>query len=246
MTGDDREFILELHVTGFRTPSGSHDHLGRLVTVAIWCAAAGVVLLSPGLLLRAAWLSWPGAVLLGAGPAAHLAMLVAHLRHGRRRSGLLTVFVLTSAAWLLTGAGLGLAADLVQARRAALAAAAVTALAGWLLEALVGHALHVVSLIAWPALSNRMAAGARPVRPGSPGLYIPALAVTAYGTLTAGPAAIAVGFATSQPAPVAAGGGLLVLTAIAAAVSLSAKPLRLLLHPEPGSAIFGNRDRRVR
>jgi 3-phenylpropionate/trans-cinnamate dioxygenase ferredoxin component len=214
---------------------------GRLGAMAVWGTAAGVTLLSPGLLLQAAWLGWPGAVLLGAGLAAHLAMLAAHLRHGRRRPGLFAVFVLTSAAWLLAGAGLALAADLVQARRAALAAAAVTAMVGWLLEALAGHALHVVPLIAWPALSSRTAAGGRPARPGGPGLHVPGLAALAYAALTAGIAAITAGFAASQPAPIAAGGWLLVLAAIAAAASLSARPLRLLLHPEPGSAVLASR-----
>ncbi|MGH3271639.1 MAG: hypothetical protein ACRDN1_21625, partial [Trebonia sp.] len=52
----------------------------RLGAVAVWGTAAGVALLSPGLLLQAAWLGWPGAVLLGGGLGAHLAMLAAHLR----------------------------------------------------------------------------------------------------------------------------------------------------------------------
>ena len=209
----------------------------RLGAMAVWSAGAGVALLSPGLLFQAAWLGWPGAVMLGGGLGAHLAMLAAHLRHGRRRTGLFAVFVLTSAGWLLAGAGLALAADLAQARRAALAAAAVTALASWLLEALAGHALKVVPLITWPAISNRTAAGGRPARPGGPDLHVPGLAALAYGALTAGIAAATAGFAASQPAPIAVGGGLLVLAAIAAAASLSARPLRLLLHPEPGSAM---------
>lgn len=213
---------------------------GRLGAMAVWSAGAGVALLSPGLLLQAAWLGWPGAVLLGVGLAAHLAML-AHLRHGRRRAGLFAVFALTSAAWLLAGTGLALAADLVQARRAALAAAAVTALICWLLEALAGHALKVVPLIAWTALSSRTAAGGRPARLGGPGLHVPGLAALAYGALTVGIAATAAGFAASQPAPIAAGGELLVLTAVAGAASLSARPLRLLLRPEPGPVMAPGR-----
>lgn len=213
---------------------------GRLGTMAVWGTGAGVTLLSPGLLFQTAWLGWPGAVLLGAGLSAHLTMLAAHLRRGRRRPGLFAVFVLTSAAWLLAGTGLALAADLVHARRAALAAAAVTALAGWLLEALAGHALHVVPLIAWPALSSRTAAGGRPPRPGGAGLHVPGLAALAYVALTAGIAAVAAGFAASRPAPVAAGGWLLVTAAVAAAASLSARPLRLFLHPEPGSFVIAS------
>ncbi|MGH3281172.1 MAG: hypothetical protein ACRDNW_18830, partial [Trebonia sp.] len=212
----------------------------RLATMAVWGTAAGVALLSPGLLLRAAWLGWAGAVLLGGGLAAHLVMLAAHLRRRRRGTDLFTVFVLTSAGWLLVGAGLALAAEIAQARRPALAAAAVAALAGWLLEALAGHALKVVPLIAWPALSNRMAA-ARPALSGAQEMLLLRHAVLAYGALTAGIAATVAGFAASRPLPIAVGGGLLVLAAVAATVSLSARPLRLLAHPEPGSAMAPGR-----
>lgn len=40
------------------------NRLGRL---AVWGVAAGVALLSPGLLLGVPWLSWAGAVVLGGG-----------------------------------------------------------------------------------------------------------------------------------------------------------------------------------
>lgn len=98
-------------------------------------------------------------------------------------------------------------------------------------------ALKVVPLIGWTALSRRTAAGGRPARPGGPDLHVAGLAALAYGTLTAGIAATAAGFAASQPVPIAAGGGLLTLAAIVVAVSLSARPLRLLLHAEPGPAM---------
>ncbi|MGH3246857.1 MAG: hypothetical protein ACRDOI_11685 [Trebonia sp.] len=188
----------------------------RLGTVAVWGTAAGTALLSPGLLLQLAWLGWPGAVILGGGLGAHLIMLAAHLRHGRRRRGLLALFVCTSAGWLLAGAGLALAADLVQARRAALAAAAVTALGGWLLEALAGHALELVPLITRPVLGNRTAAGNRTAPRGGEKARAPGLAVLAYAILTAGIAAAVAGFAASQPAPTAAGGVLLALAAVTA------------------------------
>jgi hypothetical protein len=162
-------------------------------------------------------------------------MLAAHLRR-RRRAGLFLAFVITSAGWLLAGAGLALAAELAAAsRRPALTAAAVTAFAGWLLEALAGHALKVVPLIAWPALSDRPGAPGPPAwRPGGPGLYVRSLATTAYGLLTAGIAAVTTGFAASQPSLIGVGGGLLGGAGIMAAASLSAGPLRVLLRPGPG------------
>ena len=82
-------------------------------------------------------------------------MLAAHLRRRRQRADLFLAFVVTSAGWLVAGIGLALAAGLSPGRRTALTAAAVVALAGWLLEALAGHALKVVPLIAWPALPIR-------------------------------------------------------------------------------------------
>src|ERR1019366_10500685 len=90
---------------------------------------------------------------LAAGLGAHLASLLPHISHRRRKADLHLVFVVPSAAWLLAGAGLALAAGLALPRHQhlglALAAAAVTAFAGWLLEALIGHAHKVVPFIVW-------------------------------------------------------------------------------------------------
>ena len=73
-------------------------------------------------------------------------------------------------------------------------------------------------------------------RLGGPGLYIHSLATVMYGLLTTGVAAVSTGFALSLPALIATGGGLLAAAGIAAAASLSARPLRMLLHREPGQA----------
>ena len=129
---------------------------GRL---AVWLIPAGVTLLSPGLLAGLAPLAWTGAVILAAGLAAHLASLAAHIRHRRRQGGLHLIFVTTAAGFLIAGAGLALAAAVVMPRDhhagMALAAAAVTASAGWLLAALTGHAHKVVPFILWSVLRGR-------------------------------------------------------------------------------------------
>jgi hypothetical protein len=211
-----------------------------LAKLAVSGVAAGVVMLSPGLLFALPWLCWAGTAMLGGALAAHLAMLAAHLRHRRRHADLFLAFVVTSAGWLLAGTGLALAAELATARRAALTAAAVAALAGWLLEALAGHALKVVPLIAWPALTSRQDTSGPAWRPGGPDLHVHSLVRAAYGLLTVGIAAATAGFAASLAGLIAAGGGLIAASGIAAAAGLSARPLGML-RGAPGLAMARGR-----
>ena len=96
----------------------------------------------------------------------------------------------------------------------------------------------MVPLIAWPALSDHSGrAGLAAWRPGSPGLHLRSLAATAYGLLTVGIVAAIAGFAAAQPALLETGGWLLEGAGIVAAASLSARPLRMLLWPDQGSAM---------
>ena len=207
--------------------------------LAVWLIPAGVTLLSPGLLASVAWLAWAGAVILAAGLAAHLASLSAHVRHRRRKGGLHLAFVATSAGFLIAGAGLALAATLVMPRDhhagMALAAAAVTAFAGWLLEALAGHAHKVVPFILWSVLRGRGIAINSSGGPlGFGDLYDHRLAAATYALVTTGVTSVAAGFSATQPAALAAGGGLLAAAGLTAAANLSVTPA-LLLRKAPGS-----------
>ena len=209
---------------------------GRL---AVWLIPAGVTLLSPGLLASIDWLAWAGAAVLAAGLAAHLTSLAAHVRHRRRKGGLHLAFVATSAGFLIAGAGLALAATLVMPRDhhagMALAAAAVTAFAGWLLEALAGHAHKVVPFILWSVLRGRGIAINSSGGPlGFGDLYDHRLAAATYALVTTGVTAVAAGFSATQPAALAAGGGLLAAAGLTAAANLSVTPA-LLLRKAPGS-----------
>jgi hypothetical protein len=210
----------------------------RAGQVAVWAVPAGVALLSPGLLAGAAWLAWAGAVVLAAGLGAHLVSLAAHVRHRRRKADLHLVFVVTAAAWLVAGAGLALAAALVLPRAhhegVALTAAAMTAFAGWLLEALAGHAHKVVPFIVWSVLRGRgIAAGPAGKPLGFADLYGHRLAAATYGLVTGGLAAVSAGFATSAPAVIAVGGGLLAAAGMVVAGSLSVTPALLLRRSRP-------------
>jgi hypothetical protein len=169
---------------------------------------------------------------------------VAHVRHRRRKADLHLVFVLTSAMWLLAGAGLSLASGLVMPHDyvfgMALAAAALIAFGGWLLTALVGHAHKVVPFIVWSALRGR---GVEKNPDGKPllfaDLYDHRWAGVTYGLVTAGITGLCIGFAASLPAATAAGGGAIVATGIIVAANLSVIPTRMLSNPAVASASRG-------
>lgn len=201
--------------------------------VAVYGVAAGAALLTPGLAWSVTGLAVAGAAALAAGLGGHLASLGMHVRHRRRKADLHLAFVLTSAAWLPAGAGLALAAVLVLPHHSdegmALAAGAVAALGGWLLEALVGHAHKVVPFILWASLRAR---GVKEGPTGKPlmfaDLYGHRWAAVTYATVTSGIAALCAGLAGSLPAVIAVGGVLLAVTGILAAANLSVIPVRML------------------
>lgn len=212
--------------------------------LAVWAVPSGALLLSPGLILGLAWLTWCGAAILGVGLGAHLFSLMMHLRYRRRKADLHLLFVVTAAVWLLVGAALALAAALTIGRHqhtgVALMAAAVTAFSGWLLVALVGHAHKIVPFILWSALRRRgVDEKADGTRLMFGDLYDHRWAGVVYGLVTAGVAAVCLGFAASTSIAIAIGGGLFVVTGLCVAVNLSMTPIRLLLasgadHPVRG------------
>jgi hypothetical protein len=117
-------------------------------------------------------------------------------------------------------------------------AAAVAAIGGWLLVALVGHAHKVVPFILWSALRGR---GIDKKADGTPlmfaDLYDHRWAAIVYGLVTVGVGALCLGYAASSSLAIAIGGGLFVITGIGVSVNLSLRPTRLFL--------VRSRDRRV-
>jgi hypothetical protein len=210
--------------------------------IAVWAIACGVVLLSSGLLFNVEWLAWLGAAVLATGLGAHLYSLFMHVRHRRRKADLHLLFVLTSAFWLVAAAALALAAALTVAHRhhlgVALTAAAVAAIGGWLLVALVGHAHKVVPFILWSALRGH---GIKQKADGTQfmfaDLYDHRWAAFVYALNTAGVGAVCLGFAASISSALAIGGALLVATGLCVLVNLSVPALRLLSDARSGRAI---------
>ena len=204
----------------------------RSGTVAVWVTWLGAAVLAGGLAHGASVAEWTGAGVLCVGLGAHLVSLWAHLRHRRRKADLHLLFVATAAAWLVAGAGLALAGALVLPHHhrlgTGLAAAAMVAAGGWLLEALVGHVHKVVPFVLWSLLRS---AGARTGPSGKPlmfaDLYHHGWAAATYGTVTAGIGALCGGLGAASVPATAAGGVLLAATGVLAAVNLSVRPLRL-------------------
>jgi len=204
--------------------------------IAVWAVPSGVALLSPGLLFGVPALAWCGAAVLGVGLGAHLTSLLIHIRHRRRKADLHLAFVSTSALWLVAGGGLALAGVVVMSGSyhagVMLVASAVVALAGWILEALVGHAHKVVPFIVWSALRSR---GVDKNREGKPlmfaDLYRHEWAGITYALVSAGLAALCIGFGASLAWALVLGGVLLSLTGIVLVVNLSVIPLRMRSNP---------------
>jgi nitrite reductase (NO-forming) len=196
-------------------------HAGQIASLAL---PLGSFLLAPGIAWRVMVLAWIGLAALVTGLGAHVYSLCRHLRYRRRRADLHLGFLVTSTAWIAVGAGLTLAAVLARGQHAsvALAAAALVAFAGWLLETLVGHAHKVVPFIAWSVLRAR---GVTMTRRGGPlvfaDLYVHAWASVAYVLVTAGITSLCLGLAASVPAAIALGGLFFATGGVVLALNLS-------------------------
>jgi nitrite reductase (NO-forming) len=120
-----------------------------------------------------------------------------------------------------------------------------TAAAGWLLEALAGHAHKVVPFILWSVLRGRGVATGPSGRPlGFGDLYDHRAAVGSYALITAGIAAAGTGLAATAPAALAAGGGMLAAAGLVMAANLSITPAALLrTAPRLAAPAGGDRER---
>ncbi len=201
-------------------------------TYAVSLSFAGSTTLAVGLGWGISAAGVLGAATLAAGVAAHVGSLLIHVRHRRRGVDVYLVVTLTSAGWLVPAAGLGLASELVVGSHhhvgVALAAGALAAVGGWLLEALVGHAHKVVPFIVWSMLRAWGVAQGPAGRPLMfSDLYNATAFVASYVTTTLGIAGLCAGLASAVPALVATGGVLLALSGLVTAANLAIVPWRL-------------------
>ena len=203
----------------------------RSATVSVWALFAGTVVLSAGLLAGVGPLAILGAAGAALGLGAHLNSLVRTIRHRRRSGDLHLAFVVTSALWLVVGAALALAGVLTvgthHARGVALVAAAVAAVAGWLLVALVGHSFKIVPFIAWSALRAR---GVSTTRAGAQLMFAdlvnPRWAAVDYALVNVGVASLVAGLSLSSPPFVGTGGASLAAAGVVTGFDLAWRPLR--------------------
>jgi hypothetical protein len=196
--------------------------------VQLWGLAAGVPLLTLGL-LAAPVLVLPGAVVLAAAVAGHLAWVAAMLA-GRKRPGLDwgLRLALGGTAFLIPASALGLSItlDLVSGPRAAVSYT-VLLLGGWLSLTIAGMLLKIVPFLVWYRVYSPLV-GRAPV-PTLAQLSWREAEAAACGLLVLGAAALAVAVGAGEARPIRAAGGLLALGSVALAASL----VRVLVHLMP-------------
>lgn len=204
------------------------DRAGR---TAVTLLSVGPVVLAGGLLLAVPPLAWLGGVLAAGGLLAHLSSLASCVRHRHRPLELLHAYLFVSAAFLVAGMALALAAgvaDLSTTARASVVAAEVAALLAWIGLAVVGHAHKIVPFIGYTALRAR---GIRSGPSGTPLLFADLFhRGTARVTLvvgTAGFASVVGGILARSPGLVAAGGVAVTVTGVLATVNLGLGPRRV-------------------
>lgn len=201
--------------------------------IAVWAIPLGVALLSPGLLFKISILAWIGGAVIALGLCAHLFSLAMHLTHRKRKVDLYFLFVITASVSLIAGVGLALTSALVingnHRLGVMLAAASITAFAGWILEAFVGHIHKVIPFVVWSMFRSkgveRNLAGQQ-LMFGD--LYNHSIAAAVYGLITAGVASVCYGFASSGSQYLLFGGSLLSVSGALLVVNLSAKSIQLL------------------
>lgn len=211
-----------------------HDREGRL---AVGLLSLGAPILTVGLLVALEPVAWIGGVLAGAGFCAHLASLLACVRHRRRRLELLHAYLFVSAGFLVLGlvlAEIAAVFPMTAFRRSDLVAAEIAALVGWLGLAIVGHAHKIVPFIGYSVLRGR---GLRRAADGGPLLFghlfdLRAARVSlVLGTVGFG--LVVLGLLLTSAGLVAAGGAILAVFGVVTTLNLSLTPRRVLREATP-------------
>ena len=216
----------------------AHRPRARAGAWAVGLLAAGVPVLTAGLLFGVRALGWPGGLAVGAGLMCHLASLMSVVRHRRRALELLHAFLFTSAAFLV--AAIAIAATAATATvepqvRARLVAAEIAALAAWLGLAVIGHAHKIVPSIADTALRARGVVTGPSGRPRLSGDLVHHGAARITLVLTsAGFVAVVTGILAASATVVAAGGIVVALAGSVATVNLASGPRRAARSSRPG------------
>lgn len=222
----------------------AHRPRARSGAWAVGCVAAGVPVLAAGLLLATPALALPGGVVVAAGFGFHLVSLAGAVRHRRRPLELLHAFLFASAAFLVAGGVLAVAAavaDVSWTVRARLVSAEVAALTAWLGLAVVGHAHKIVPFISYTALRARgvtTGPSGRPLLFGD--LFHHGVARATFVALAAGFSAVVGGILAGSVTTLSVGAVAVSAGGVLATANLAGGPRRAAVRARTAPAATGS------
>ncbi|MCL4449076.1 MAG: hypothetical protein M1483_04410 [Actinobacteria bacterium] len=214
----------------------SHRQSTKLSKRAVYLTAIGVFItassIAAGNWLSGGWVStipgFIGGVILFAGIITHLSSLGSYIRHKRRHLELLHVFILASALFLVISVVLAVLSILVptgSVTQSRLIAAFISALAGWLTLAVIGHMHKIVPFISFSLLRTK---GVRMNKAGKPlsfgDLYNKNVARITLITSILGASGLTIGLLLALPGLLDISGVLLLLTALFTVTNLAVGP----------------------
>jgi len=210
----------------------SHRPRARAGAWAVGLLAAGVPVLTIGLLFAWPVVVWVGGLVVTAGLGCHLGSFMGVLRHRLRALELLHSFLFASAAFMVIGvltAATAGAADIDPVVRSRLVTAEVAAFAAWLGLAVIGHVHKIVPFITYTALR------ARGVRNGPSGrplmfsdLFLHGVARTVLYTAVSGFALVVAGAMLGASIVMTLGAILVAFTGVCVTANLATGPTRVL------------------
>lgn len=204
----------------------------RAGLISVILIAAGVILLSPGLLLSIQTAALTGAIIVGIGLIFHLRSQYLHIKNRKRKTDLYLIQVVAASLWMVIGTILAIFSELTIRSNyplsTDLAAASIACFTGWVLEAYIAHVHKVIPFILWSTFRNHKIAknptGGQLVFGD---FYSRALALLAFILLNLGLVSVALGFSTGTHQLLIIAGLSFAFAGVSLIANFTVKPLQI-------------------